>query len=489
MKFFHFLLLMVLSSYGYTQTQYQAKTGKKNQVNIARVVVIDKPSFNWITYPTDSLVVGQNIQKFNCLVNSRLPLQKIEVKVNGLTLDVYSSGDFSQAVSENNYEQTIERTITLRTGFNNISILAQNVKGVINESSRKIIVDPNQITVLRNEKDKTPPMIYVSNPANIRDDVSQVFESVVKITGTVIDESGIQQLTINNITTPLKENGAFTINLPLNVGETAITIEAKDINQNIALRKFTIERKNTDGSEYKVENARNFLIVIGVNKYQSWPQLFNAVSDVKGVNSILTSNYLFEPENVTLLVDEDATRANIYNALRTHIEKITPQDNLLVYYSGHGYFDKLLNEGYWVPVDGQKNDPSSYIPNTQILKIIENINSQHTFLVADACFSGSLFASASRGYAEQVERYKSRWGLASGRLEEVSDGSIGATNSPFTQSFIEFLKTNPEQKAAVSDLVQYVKKSVAAANQQTPVGNPLKGVGDEGGEFVFYKRQ
>lgn len=466
-----------------------AQQGKKNQLTIPYVRVADKPVFEWISHPADSSVVGLNIQTISCIIKSRLPLSKIEIRINGITSDVYKSGDFSPQIAPNAYEQKIERTVTLRTGFNTILIVAENVKGISQESQRRIIVDPSQIATLRNESDKTPPMIYVSSPANIRDDVSQVFEGVVKIMGTIIDESGIQQLTINNIKTPLKENGSFTINLPLNVGETAITIEAKDINQNIALRKFTIERKNVDGSEYKVENARNFLIVIGINDYQSWPHLYNAVSDVKGVNRELTSDYLFEPENVTLLLDAEATRANIYKALRAYIEKITPQDNLLIYYSGHGYFDKLLNEGYWVPVDGVKNDVSSYIPNAQILKIIENINSQHTFLVADACFSGSLFASASRGYADQVERYRSRWGLASGRLEEVSDGSAGSTNSPFTQSFIEFLKTNPEQKAAVSDLVQYVKKHVAEANQQTPIGNPLKGVGDEGGEFVFYKRQ
>lgn len=464
-----------------------AQKSRKNQLTLSNVEVVDRPSFDWVSYPADSTVVGQNIQKFNCLIKSRLPLQKIEVKVNGITLDVYRSTDLSQAITQNNYEQVIERTVTLRTGYNSISILAENVKGISKESMRKVFVDPNQITVLRNIKDQTPPMIYVSSPSNLKEDYSQVYEDVVKITGTVIDESGIQQLTINNIATPLKENGAFTINIPLNVGETAITIEAKDINQNIALRKFTIERKNSDGTEYKVENARNFLIVIGINKYQSWPQLYNAVQDAKGVDTVLTRNYRFDPENTTLLVDEEATRFNIYEALRSHIEKITPQDNLLIYFSGHGYFDKLLNEGYWVPVDASKNDVSSYVPNSQILKIIENINSQHTFLVADACFSGSLFATASRGYAEQVERYRSRWGLASGRLEEVSDGSAG-TNSPFAQSFIEYLANNTESKTAVSDLVQYVKKKVAETNSQTPIGNPLKGVGDEGGEFVFYKR-
>ena len=138
-------------------------------------------------------------------------------------------------------------------------------------------------------------------------------------------------------------------------------------------------------------------------------------------------------------------------------------------------------------MDGVKGDVSSYMPNAQLLKIIENINSQHTFLVADACFSGSLFAPANRGYSENVEKFKSRWGLASGRLEFVSDGALG-TNSPFSQGIIQFLMTNKQAKVPVSDMVQYVKKKVAETTDQTPVGNPLKVAGDEGGEFIFYRR-
>lgn len=479
------LTLFIAASILHTEAQ---KKNRGNQVTIPKVEVVDVPSIEWVSYLNDTTIVGQNIQTFSCLVRSRLPLQQIEVKINGITSDVYSQVDFSKAIGVNKYEQIIERTVTLRTGSNSVFVVATNDKGIRKESLRRVIVDPTQISVLRNSKDQTPPMIYISNPSNIKQDYTLEYNDMVKITGTVIDESGIQFLKVNNITTPIKANGSFNINLPLNVGDNPITIEAKDLNQNIALKKFMIERKNMDGSEYKFEDAKNYLIVIGVNAYKNWPTLFNAVADADAVKKVLTSRYKFEPENVTMLVDSQATRFNIYDALRKHIEKVSSRDNLLIYYSGHGYFDKLLSEGYWVPVDGVRNDVSSYVPNSQILKIIENINSQHTFLVADACFSGSLFASTTRGYTDHVEKYKSRWGLASGRLEEVSDGQSG-TNSPFAQSFIEFLIKNQEEKIAVSDLVQYVKKKVAEVNDQTPIGNPLKGVGDEGGEFIFYKRK
>ena len=118
-----------------------------------------------------------------------------------------------------------------------------------------------------------------------------------------------------------------------------------------------------------------------------------------------TNRYTFDSLDVTILLNEQATRSNIYTALRNYIEKVTARDNLLIYFSGHGYFDKLMSEGYWVPVDAQGKDVSGFLPNSQILKVIENINSQHTLLVADACFSGSLFASSTRGYTDQVEKY------------------------------------------------------------------------------------
>jgi hypothetical protein len=125
----------------------------------------------------------------------------------------------------------------------------------------------------------------------------------------------------------------------------------------------------------------------------------------------------------------------------------------MIYYSGHGYFDQLLNEGYWIPAEANVNSTGEYLSNSDILKLIANINSRHTFLVADACFSGSLFADSKRGYADNVERYRSRWGLASGRLEVVSDGSVGQ-NSPFASAVLEFLKTNRKEKFAISELVQ-----------------------------------
>ncbi len=340
----------------------------------------------------------------------------------------------------------------------------------------------------RDQKDNTPPQIFVSNPPNTQNDERIRFsEDLLDLRGIVVDESGIRSLKINGIVTPIKDNGNFVMNMPLSMGDNFVTIEAKDVNDNIAIKKFIIDRKNLSGEEYDHSKAKNHLIVVGINEYEHWPKLYNAVKDASDVASTLLTSYTFDFANVVMLKNEQATRNNIYKSLRSLIEQITPQDNLIIYYSGHGYFDELLNEGYWIPVDARTNESGDYLSNSDLLKIIGSIDSQHTFLVADACFSGSLFSDSKRGYAENVEKFRSRWGLASGRLEVVSDGTEGE-NSPFTETFLEFLKTNEEEKFPVSELIQYVKIKVAEKSDQTPLGNPLKSAGDEGGEFVFYKK-
>lgn len=337
--------------------------------------------------------------------------------------------------------------------------------------------------------DKTGPLIMISNPPNIHDNKVIVYKDLLDVRGVVSDESGVRTLKINGLTARVRDNGNFVYNIPLGIGDTYVTIEVEDVNNNISLRKFIVTRKTLDGNEYNPALAKNHLFVVGVDGYQYWPKLNNAVKDVNDLVTVLLSDYNYEFANITVLKNEQATRANIYSALRSLIEKITPQDNLIIYFSGHGYFDEVLSEGYWIPVEAHTNTSGEYISNSEILKIVGTINSQHTFLVADACFSGALFADSRRGFTDNVEKFKSRWGLASGRLEVVSDGSLADKNSPFAKRFLEFLRNNQKEKFTVSELVQYVKTQVAEETNQTPMGNPLKALGDEGGEMVFYKKR
>lgn len=344
----------------------------------------------------------------------------------------------------------------------------------------------------KDEQDHIAPQIYFSNPARIVNDRVNFSNDMIDIQGSIFDDYGVRNLKINGIETPIRENGKFIIHLPLMMGENPITLEASDINGNNALKRFVINRKGSNEGDYDPLIARNFLFVVSINSYEHWPQLNNAVKDGNDLAAILMNAYNFDLANVTILKDEQASLNNIYNGLRSLIEKITPKDNLIIYFSGHGHFDELLNEGYWIPVEANVHAEGEYLSNSSVLRIIENIEAQHILLMADACFSGSLFLDPNRGegrgYIESVEKIKSRWGLASGRLEVVSDGEIGS-NSPFARVLLSFLNENPKDEFTVSELVQHVKMKVAEEVSQTPIGNHLRLSEEPGGEFVFRKKK
>ncbi|HFC00180.1 MAG TPA: caspase family protein, partial [Phaeodactylibacter sp.] len=231
-------------------------------------------------------------------------------------------------------------------------------------------------------------------------------------------------------------------------------------------------------------SGKNYLFSIAIDKYQNFPQLHNCVKDAKDIVSLLTTKYQFDKKYVTTLYNEEATTDNIFQKFESLAKTITPKDNLVIYFAGHGEYKEVFKEGYWIPVNAKSNHTSQYIPNSEIKTMLTAIHTQHTFLIVDSCFSGSLFArGGSRGVAERVERFPSRWGLTSGRSEIVADGVSGG-NSPFASSIIYLLKNNIKQ-LGVQELCTHVIESVVADAVQTPIGEPLAIPGHKGGQFIF----
>ena len=478
------LMLCLLVIEGRSQKKNQ-DTGLSTKIDIS---VTHPPSMEWIGYNYDTIVVDFNTLLLDLGIKSRLKLSKLEYYVNGVLEDTYAGYQLNEFErQEGDYNYVVNRHVILRPGLNEVRVVASNDKAYSSEIEQLIKVEMRNISQLQNEEDKTPPQILVSSPPGTANNVVRFSKGLISIQGAVIDESGIQSLNINGIKTPIKKNGNFIINLPLAYGENPVLIEVADVNGNTSLKRFVINRSDLDGEQYVPEEAKNYILAIGIDKYTEWPQLNNAVNDVDKIIEVLQDHYDYQSEHITVIKNEEATRIRMYDEMKHHIEQLSPNDNLFIYYSGHGYFDELLREGYWIPYDAELNASGDYLPNSSIVKVLQNLNCQHIFMVVDACFSGSLFASSSRGYVENVEKYKSRWALASGRLETVSDGELGG-NSPFASTLIEYLKNNEKEKLAVSEIVQYMKVQVSEITQQTPLGNPLKNLGDEGGEFIFYRK-
>lgn len=125
-------------------------------------------------------------------------------------------------------------------------------------------------------------------------------------------------------------------------------------------------------------------------------------------------------------------------------QKVSPQDNVVIYFSGHGFFDRSDHTGHLVTVEASEGAVWQYFSNANLVNRIRAINSFHTFLIVDSCFSGSLFVSkevSATPFAEKVEGLPSRWALAAGQIETVEDGLHG-DHSPFAKALLTFLEKN-----------------------------------------------
>ncbi len=237
---------------------------------------------------------------------------------------------------------------------------------------------------------------------------------------------------------------------------------------------------------YQPGQGKNYVLAIGIDNYKEWPKLYNAVKDARDFVEVLLRQYQFDLSNVHTLFDEEATESNIYEKVREIKKTISPHDNLLIYYSGHGYYDQDFDEGSWVPVDAQPGTEARYISNANIIRRVNAIGCQHLLMVVDSCFSGSLVVRKRNAVID--ERFKSRRILASGRLESVNDGSPGK-NSPFAEGVLTYLRKNTQPAVNTTSLIQYVKDFVAGKSNQSPVEGRINNSDDEGGEFVFRLRR
>lgn len=252
-----------------------------------------------------------------------------------------------------------------------------------------------------------------------------------------------------------------------------------------------IEDYNEPSANVNVTSGKNYILVVAIDEYTYVPRLYNAVKDAQDFVATLTQTYQFTDEQVTIIKNNFATQDNIIEQLRRYITLLTEQDNLIIFYSGHGIYDKTFDEGYWVPVDAHFTEGvvevGDCISNSMIQKSLRRVKARHVVLIADACFAGSLVAERAVGI-KRLEEFPSRWVLTAGRNEPVLDGKPGM-NSPFMDAALTFLRKNSKDAFSVSELGDFVTQAVANNASQIPICTPLRDVGDKNGIFFFRRKK
>ena len=339
--------------------------------------------------------------------------------------------------------------------------------------------------------DTIPPFIKIISPEFSPDKVLQYNNPEIDILGKITDDqSGINRIFINSLKFELTVDGLFVQKIPLTKGNNEISIIAVDNNDNYAKKSLRIEYlpESSLFTAHVEIKGKYYALIIGINEYED-PSLTNLdypVNDAKKLYNILVSKYLFEKENVILL--KNVTRAEINNALDMLAQKVTHDDNLLIFYAGHGWWDEKVNIGYWLPSDSKKTLKAEWFRNSTLCDYIREIDSRHTLLITDACFGGSIFKTRSISMEapkaiQMLYDLPSRKAMTSGTLTEVPD------RSSFTKYLLERLNDNNKKYISSEQLFSSFRIAVINNSDAIPQYGEIKNVGDEGGDFIFFKKE
>ena len=175
---------------------------------------------------------------------------------------------------------------------------------------------------------------------------------------------------------------------------------------------------------YDMAWATRYALLIGVGEYQADARLNlqGPTYDVGDLQALLTTRWHFPPEHISVLLNRDATRANILAALQKLVDRSQPGDQIFIYLSGHGTSAKdeanpMLSEklpdnsGAFVPHDFpifgnlEEQVANLIIGKRDLRPLLEQLDrgERQVFVVADSCYSGNAVRSLFRPVSAQLQ--------------------------------------------------------------------------------------
>ena len=349
------------------------------------------------------------------------------------------------------------------------------------------------------ETDRTPPAIRITSPTITRGMKKVQQEKTILVKGRATDASGIFEVLVDGMEAQLDADGSFWAEVKLRVGENHIVVKATDMHDNAASTAFTIVReaggrpapvgaaRTREQEEFQFGEYHALLIAVQDYSDRSINDLDYPIEDAERIRGVLLEQYTFKKENIHFL--KNPSRRDILKKLG-ELRSLDEDDNLLIYYAGHGYWDEKAGQGYWLPRDARQDDDSDWISNSDIKVKIRSIETRHTLLISDACFSGGIFKTREAFIKPNISIQKvyempSRKALTSGNLKTVPDKSV------FVDYLVKRLRQNREPYLYSEKLYVNMKDAVTnnSPNNQTPLFGVINGAGDEGGDFIFVRKR
>lgn len=336
--------------------------------------------------------------------------------------------------------------------------------------------------------------IVIDSPS----DGFQTSANSVEVTGRILGALTLQDVKINgkSVGTPRGMKAAEATGQPTNVQDASKTglpfaylVTLAEGKNDVMLRAFT---PTGDSAEAKISvtmgavaskamtieeadgirQTKAYAVIIGVANYKSdgIKSLKYTVNDAKELYNVLTDPTYggFKKENVTLLVDKDATTANIKKAIGADLKR-APEDGIaIVFFAGHGAPEG--EQTYWMTYD---TDPASLyastLSNDDIVGMLNRISTKRVVTFIDACYSGASVTTARSTRAFVEDPFKAFEGAgkmtitsSDGREQSLEDEKL--KHGIFTYRLLEAIKGRADHNSdgivMADEIARYIKETV-----------------------------
>lgn len=352
----------------------------------------------------------------------------------------------------------------------------------------RIIKGPTQILA---EKEVTPaaqPILAAANSAPILkilypEDQSMFHTDQIKLkyqliagncadsTRIVVMVDGQRQPTTRAV------RAANTIDVDLPRHDCTVMMYAQNKNGNSEPATIRLIREATS-----MELPKLFVVAIGVGDYNDpkLPKLRFTCKDAKDFSKAITSKkgLPYEDVQVKILCDNEATRADIFEAMEWLKQESSPNDVCIFFFAGHGMRDEK-DRFYFMPYGCNTNKLYECFSASDFRNEAEDIHGKLIAFV-DACYSGALFeggrSAATTHFIEQLKRSKNGMLLyASSSSDTKSREDESWENGAFTKALVEALNGAAKEEHAeglsTQELEHFLYKQVRKLTdfKQTPI--------------------
>lgn len=220
--------------------------------------------------------------------------------------------------------------------------------------------------------------------------------------------------------------------------------------------------------------AENIALVVGVNQYpglRPGSNLGGCVNDAKLMGEKLTA-YKF---NVTLLADDQATKAKILSTINGLKAKLKPEDHFALYFAGHGTVASN-GESVLLTYSSQDANESGDIQNDELYQAVRALPARAKTILLDSCHSGGMVRSVTG--LRKSGKFSPRVYIRSARLKRgVGNGASGEK---------AWQKVRVNGADDFSDITKNGGVCYFTAALKTQVANETEMEGVRHGVFTFY---